>query len=137
MSRRTNFEKTDKQLLPVKFTDDELQAIGLQLAATHERIGELTVQKKSEADRYKDLIENATAEASRLAKNRINGWENRYVDCTTTYDFKKSTEADGAHRYRRGRVRRADERRGVEARADGAGRRALGEPQRGVSHDRL
>lgn len=84
--------KTTKLLLPVNFTDEELQAIGLQLAATHNKIGELTVQKKIEADRFKDLIETATAEAGRLAANRINGWEKRYVDCETTFDFKRSTK---------------------------------------------
>lgn len=84
--------KTTKLLLPVNFTEAELQAIGLQLAATHNKIGELTVQKKIEADRYKDLIETATAEAGRLATNRINGWEKRYVDCETTFDFKRSTK---------------------------------------------
>jgi hypothetical protein len=89
---RKNFEKTTKQLLPVKFTDDELQAIGLQLAAVHVNIGELTVQKKIESDRFKDLIDAATSEAGRLAANRVNGCENRYVDCTTTYDFKKGTK---------------------------------------------
>lgn len=89
---RKNFEKTSKLLLPVRFTEEELQAIGLQLAATHVKIGELVVQKKIEADRMKDLIENATAEAGRLATNRVNGFEQRYVDCTTSYDFRRSTK---------------------------------------------
>jgi hypothetical protein len=76
-SNRKNFEKT---------------TIGLQLAATHVRIGELTVVKKIESDRMKDQIESATSEAGRLANNRVNGFENRYVDCTTTYNFKSTTK---------------------------------------------
>ena len=87
--RRT---KTTKLFLPVQFTHDELHEIGLSLAAKHKEIGELTVKKKIEADRFKDLIDNATGEATRLATNRINGWENRYVDCEITYDFEKGTK---------------------------------------------
>lgn len=81
--------KTTKELLPVHFTDGELQAIGLQLAATHQRIGVLTIEKKSSADRFKDEIDAATNEAGRLATNRVNGWESRYVDCEVTFDFEK------------------------------------------------
>jgi hypothetical protein len=88
-ARRT---KTTKLFLPVQFTHDELHEIGLSLAAKHKEIGELTVKKKLEADRFKDLIDTATSEASRLATNRINGWENRYVDCEITYDFEKGTK---------------------------------------------
>lgn len=82
-------KKTTKVLLPVSFTADELQALGLSLAATHQRIGELTVEKKESADAFKSKIDSATAEAGRLATNRINGWENRYVDCEITFDFDK------------------------------------------------
>lgn len=84
--------KTTKLILPVQFTHDELHEIGLSLAATHRHIGELSVKKKIEADRFKDLIDGATGEAGRLATNRINGWENRYVDCEITYDFDKGTK---------------------------------------------
>lgn len=85
-------KKTSRLLLPVQFTDGELQAIGLQLAATHQRIGELTVQKKESADAYKTKIDGATSEAGRLATNRINGYESRYVECEVTYDFDKGTK---------------------------------------------
>lgn len=85
-------KKTSKLLLPVQFTEAELQAIGLQLAATHQRIGVLTVEKKESADQFKSKIDGATSEASRLATNRINGWESRYVDCEVTYDFDKGTK---------------------------------------------
>lgn len=84
--------KATKLMLPVQFTYDELHDIGLALAAKHKEIGEITVKAKIEADRFKDLIKNATGEASRLATNRINGWENRYVDCEITYDFEKGTK---------------------------------------------
>jgi hypothetical protein len=82
-------KKTTKLLLPVHFTDAELQAIGLQLAATHQKIGVLTVEKKQSADEFKERIESATTEASRLAQNRIDGFEHRYVDCEITFDFEK------------------------------------------------
>lgn len=85
-------KKTSKILLPVPFTENELQAIGLQLAATHQRIGELTVQKKESADAFKGKIDSASSEAGRLATNRIRGWESRYVDCDVTYDFDKGTK---------------------------------------------
>jgi hypothetical protein len=80
-------KKTTKLLLPVTFTENELQALGLQLAATHQDIGKLTVEKKESADRFKAKIDSATSEASRLATNRINGYESRYVDCEVTYNF--------------------------------------------------
>lgn len=82
-------KKITKLLLPVHFTENELQAIGLQLAATHQRIGVLVVEKKESADAFKAKIDGATSEAGRLANNRINGWENRYVDCEITFDFDK------------------------------------------------
>jgi len=88
MKKTSKYERTEKQLLPVRFTDDELQAIGLQLAATHNKIGE----KKRTADTYKDSIDSAMAEATRLAMNRVNGWEMRYVDCQISFDFQRSTK---------------------------------------------
>ncbi|HXG59174.1 MAG TPA: hypothetical protein VNL91_09135 [Thermoanaerobaculia bacterium] len=66
-------EKTTKLLLPVQFTDEELQAIGLQLAAAHQKIGKLTIEKKIANDRFKEDIEAAENEAARLADNRISG----------------------------------------------------------------
>lgn len=84
-------EKTEKRQLAVQFTDDELQAIGLQLAAQHQEIAKFNGEKKRAADLWKDKIDEATAEAGRLATNRINGYEYRYVDCTTTFDFAKLT----------------------------------------------
>jgi hypothetical protein len=81
--------KATKELLPVHFTQNELQEIGLQLAATHQRIGKLTTEKKIATDRFKEEIDAATNEAGRLATNRVNGYEHRYVDCETTYDFDK------------------------------------------------
>jgi hypothetical protein len=82
-------KKTIKEMLPVQFTQTELNDIGLQLAATHQRIGQITLEKKLANDRLKEDIEAATNHASRLATNRVNGFENRYVDCEMTYDFEK------------------------------------------------
>lgn len=59
--------------IPVQFTNEELQEIGLKLAETHRALADLEDQKKNEADRFKGLIGEKQAEATKLARQRIDG----------------------------------------------------------------
>lgn len=93
MAKRSDRKEVEMKLqLPVRFTEEELQAVGLQLAATYQEIGALTLEAKMSADKFKERIKAATMEAARLAANRISGQELRYVDCTTSYDFENGTK---------------------------------------------
>lgn len=85
--------KTETRYVPVQFTNEQLQEIGLKLAETHQAIDRLEKEKKDEADRYKGLIAEKQTEASKLSTDRVNGYHIEPMECAVEYDFRAGTKS--------------------------------------------
>jgi DNA mismatch repair ATPase MutL len=84
--------KTELLSLPVKYTEEELQELGLDLARKHDELAALEAKKKAEADRMKSEISAAQAQAQVLARRRMDGYYYRDVECSVEFDFKRGTK---------------------------------------------
>ena len=77
--------KRHKEFLQYKFTHDEIHQKGQDLARIASEIEALKEEKKAAVASFNAKITAGEADVSTLGKHINNGYEYRYIDCTTVY----------------------------------------------------
>ena len=79
-------QKSEKMFLKYQFSHDEIHEKGILLASLTQEAAAIEDEKKAIVSEFKAKLDSKTAAIGSIGNHINNGYEHRYIECTTIFD---------------------------------------------------